>query len=124
MLKDAPTEVARFDGHGTCVLAVGDRLTFREAGDGQLYDVKFDIPTPQVPEFEDSRIEEWHHVGTRGGCSYGFSERGCSRLCRIYCRADDVITEGEMTIGAWIRHSVEEQHDGRTKASKISIYKN
>jgi hypothetical protein len=122
MLKNAQAEVARFSGHGSCVLSVGDGLTFRESIDGQIYDVKFDVPTPDFPEFEDSRIVEWHEIPSRGSCSFGFSERQCTRGCRVYCRADDVLTEGTLKLGVWIKHGIETQYDGRIKADRISIY--
>jgi hypothetical protein len=122
LLTDAPEEVCRFSGHGACVLKVGDGLTFRESVDGAISDINFDISTPECPEVEDSQIVDWHHVKTRGGCSYGFAKRQCSRGCRIYCREDDVITEGSLGVGTWIQHAVEEQYGGRMKATRISIY--
>jgi hypothetical protein len=124
LLKDAPEDVARFNGHGSCVLRIGDSLTFRESTDGDISGVTFDVPTPEFPEFEDSCLVEWHPQRTPFGCGYGFASRECDRHCRIYCRSDDVITEGQMTVGAWIKHSVEEQYDGRIKAAQISIYQN
>jgi hypothetical protein len=89
MLKDAPTEVARFNGHGSCMLSIGDLLTFREFESGHVYDVKFDREPPNFPEFEDSQVVEWHAQSTPRGCAYGFAERKCCRRCRIYCRADE-----------------------------------
>jgi hypothetical protein len=122
--QDAQSETARFGGHTACLLSVGTELTFRQDENGSIHSVKFDVETPDdVPEFEDSTIVEWHPQYSRTGCGYGFAQRGCAFGCRIYCRDDaDLITQGVLKVGSWINHSIQEQNDGRMKATKISIY--
>jgi hypothetical protein len=105
------------------MLSRGTELTFDQDAEGAVCDVKFDIPTPEFPEYEDSKIVQWHASNRAGGCAYGFAERGCKRGCRIYCREDDVLTEGVLKVGSEISHAIEQQNDGRVKAVKISIYK-
>jgi hypothetical protein len=119
--NDAPGEVTRFNGHGACVLARGHELTFSQDDEG-IHSVTFDVETPDYPEYEDSHIVVWHPRQGERGCAYGFAERGCSLGCRIYAREDDTITLGVLKVGSDINHAVEEQSDGRVKATKISIY--
>jgi hypothetical protein len=122
MLKDAPEEVARFNGHSACVLCIGTPLSFDQDASGRITNVKFDIPTPSHDEFEDSTIVNWNPSTRAGGCGYGFAQRSCRLGCRVYTREDDVITLGVLKVGSEINHAVEEQPDGRVKATLISIY--
>lgn len=119
IVRDAPDELIRFNGHGACRLKVGMAVTY-SIQRGSIFNVKFpEVKTViSTDEFEISQIVDLK-PGRRGG--FGFVARQCKRKCRLFFAVEDVLTTGAK-IGAWCQHKAVVHNDGRMKAVEISVF--